>query len=98
MKLIQSFGTDAYQYPGEYPAPCVVEDDDGFRILIHTTPQIPEFIQRQADALGCVMSINEETHVARTEQGVITITGYPGYNEVADSFRPPPSETVGGSF
>ena len=83
---------------GSTRPPVWSRDDDGFRILIHVTPEIPELIQRQADALGCVMSINEETHVARTEQGVITITGYPGYNEVADSFRPPPSETVGGSF
>ena len=98
MRLIQSFGTYTAEYPGEWPSPCVVEDDDGFRILIHPTPIIPEFIKKQAEVLGCVMDIIEEPHIAHTHQGTITITGYPGYNEVADSFRPPPSETDGESF
>ena len=62
------------------------------------TPEIPEFIRKQSELLGCVMDIIEEPHIAHTLQGSITITGYPGFNEVADSFRSAPSETDGESF
>jgi DNA polymerase-3 subunit alpha len=87
MKLIQSFGTDAYQYPGEYPAPCVVEGDDGFRILIHPTPDIPKFIADAAKTLGVEMTIIEEPHEAHTHKGTFPIEGHPSYSEVADRYH-----------
>ncbi len=91
MRLVESFGTYPDEYPGwpEFPLPCVVEDDDGYRILLGGDADIPTWVIVAAETLGCVMTVGKG--FATTDRGVMECEGIPDYLDVQRQFRSPES-------
>jgi len=99
MRLIQSFTTYSSEYPGDVQLPAVLEDDDGFRILVLGDNDLPNYVAKASEDLGVVMQVWTATHAAKTETGVITYEGeVPGYLEIEARFKPPATQTPDESF
>ena len=82
MRLIEALGPRGHLAPGEYPSPCVVEDDNGYRIFITPTTEVNRAFLGRARTLGARMTITETPRGVVIDDGpVVPCDGYPSYLE-----------------
>ena len=86
-KIIHSFARYGSESPGSYSVPSVVEDVDGYRILVTADETVHSYIQSKLDHYGVVMQIVESPHVFIIDGVSVPCVGYPTFLE-ATSMMP----------
>ena len=87
MRLIETFNPTPHLVPkNQLPVPCIVEDSDGYRILVVANDTLAPGHQATAEQSGVVMTVRLDKGVAETHRGYVTVEGVPRYREVDEHF------------